>query len=113
MAPVACGEMAEEVLEARAVEEELTSDHAGDETGEVRPLPATKRAGDLAVRGEVTTAALAAAGGVVAGAATVAVVKAIGAVSRHNRGRIVRGRKPAKVVASRSFLVDIHVLGDR
>ena len=62
----------------------------------------------------MTTAALAAAGGVVAGAVTVAVVRAIGAVSRADRGRIVtRGRKPAKVVASRSFLVDIHVLGDR
>jgi hypothetical protein len=62
----------------------------------------------------MTTAALAAAGGVVAGAATVAVVRAIGAVSRANRGRVMtKGRKPAKVVASRSFLIDVHVLGDK
>ena len=105
--------MAEQVLNARAVEEEDVSDGAAIKPAEVRRLPVRKRGGDVELRNEVTTAALAAAGGVVAGAATVAVVRAIGAVSRSNRGRIVRGRKPAKVVASRSFLVDIHVLGDR
>ena len=104
--------MAEQVLDARAVEEEDASD-APSEQAEVRPLPVRRKVADVELRGEMATAALAAAGGVVAGAATVAVVRAIGAVSRANRGRIVRGRKPAKVVASRSFLVDIHVLGDR
>ena len=107
--------MAEQVLEAVAVEEEELSETApGVETAAVRPLPVRKRTADVELRNEVTTAALAAAGGVVAGAMTVAVVRAIGAVSRARGGRVVmKGRKPAKVVASRSFLVDIHVLGDR
>jgi hypothetical protein len=105
--------MAEQVLDAQAVEEEAP-EGAAEET-EVRRLPARKRVSELdLLRGEVTTAALAAAGGVVAGAATVAVVRAIGAAGRHRGSRIVtRGRRPAKVVASRSFLVDVHVLGDR
>ncbi|MGI8461605.1 MAG: hypothetical protein ACR2OC_08240 [Solirubrobacterales bacterium] len=106
--------MAEEVLDAQVIEEEAPD--AGDaEAATVRRLPVRKRGGELdAVRGEVATAALAAAGGVVAGAATVVVVRAIGAVSRSRSGRVMtRGRKPAKVVASRSFLVDVHVLGDR
>lgn len=105
---------AEEVLEARAVEEDLPADESAGEQAEVRRLPVRKRGGDLEpLRGEVATAALAAAGGVVAGAATVAVVRAIGAASRNGRGRVVKGRRPAKIVASRSFLVDIHLLGDR
>ncbi len=105
--------MAEQVLDAQAVEEEAPEGVA--EEGEVRPLPVHKRVGELdLLRGEMTTAALAAAGGVVAGAVTVAVVRAIGAVGRQRGSRIVtRGRRPAKVVASRSFLVDVHVLGDR
>jgi hypothetical protein len=103
----------EEVLDGQAVEEDATV--GTSEEGEVRRLPVHKRVGELdLLRGEVTTAALAAAGGVVAGAATVAVVRAIGAVGRHRGSRVVtRGRRPAKVVASRSFLVDVHVLGDR
>ena len=106
--------MAEQVLEAGAVEEEDVSGAAADEAAEVRQLPVNRRGADLELRGEMTTAALAAAGGIVAGAATVAVVRAIGAVSRANRGRVaVRGRRPAKVVASRSFLIDVHVLGDK
>jgi hypothetical protein len=105
--------MAEQVLDARAVEEEDVPATA-DEATEVRRLPVRRRGAEVELRGEVTTAALAAAGGVVAGAATVAVVRAIGAVSRANRGRVVtKGRKPAKVVASRSFLIDVHVLGDK
>ena len=105
--------MAEELLEVQAVEEEVP-EGAEVETGEVRPLPERRRGADLVARNEVTTAALAAAGGVVAGAATVAVVRAIGAVGR-SRGRSpgLRGRRPAKVVASRSFLVDVHLLGDK
>jgi hypothetical protein len=104
--------MAEQVLDAQAVEEEAPE---GASEGEVRRLPVRKRVGELdLLRGEVTTAALAAAGGVVAGAATVAVVRAIGALGRQRGSRVVtRGRRPAKVVASRSFLVDVHVLGDR
>ena len=57
---------------------------------------------------------MAAAGGALAGAATVAVVRAVGAVAA-NRGkrtprRLARRERP-NVVASRSFLVDVHLLG--
>jgi hypothetical protein len=67
------------------------------------------------LRTEVRTAALAAAGGLLAGAATVAAVRAVGAVtSRGSAPRLIRRRRdqrPTNVVASRSFLVDVHVLG--
>lgn len=80
----------------------------------VRVLP-RENAGSLALREEVRTAAIAAAGGVLAGAATVAAVRAVGAVSsrkRSGRGLSRRRReRPANVVASRSFLVDVHLLG--
>jgi hypothetical protein len=66
------------------------------------------------VRNEARTAAIAAAGGVLAGAATVAAVRAVGAAAVRKRS----GRRPtprregaAKVIASRSFLVDVHLLG--
>jgi hypothetical protein len=63
----------------------------------------------LALR-EARTAAIAAVGGVLAGAATVATVRA---VARKSSGRrLLPGRKhQPKVVASRSFLVDVHLLG--
>lgn len=66
------------------------------------------------IKGEVTTAALAVAGGALAGAATVAAVRAVGSVA--TGGRRARRRRPrrrpraSEVVASRSFLVDIHLL---
>jgi hypothetical protein len=64
----------------------------------------------LAVR-EARTAAIAAVGGVLAGAATVAAVRAVGSGKRAGKrlGRR-RGRRD-NVVASRSFLVDVHLLG--
>lgn len=88
---------------------------ARDATGPVRALPLAYEEPALPVlRAEVRTAALAAAGGVLAGAATVAAVRAVSAVSSRQRGsRRIAGRRqgPAKVVASRSFLVDVHLLG--
>jgi hypothetical protein len=68
------------------------------------------------LRTEVRTAAIAAAGGALAGAVTVAAVRAVGAVgSRGRSSRKVSRRKaaerPANVLASRSFLVDVHLLG--
>ncbi len=87
-----------------------------DATGPVRTLPLRyeepRRA--LALRPEVRTAALAAAGGVIAGAATVAAVRAVSAVGSRagTQRRLPRRReRPQKVVASRSFLVDVHLLG--
>jgi hypothetical protein len=66
------------------------------------------------LRGEVRTAAVAAAGGVLAGAATVVAVRAVGAIAsrRRSSGRLLgRRERPAKIVASRSFMVDVHLLG--
>jgi hypothetical protein len=105
--------MAEDVLETEAIE--VPADGEPVEETAVRPLPA-----GVAGREEVTvwtpevkTAALAAAGGIVAGAATVAVVRAAGrTASPKRRGR--RGlRRDQNIVASRSFLVDVHLLGSK
>lgn len=82
-------------------------------TGPVRTLPRPYEEPALPVlRSEVRTAAIAAAGGVLAGAATVAAVRAVSAVgSRSRTSRSGRRRGRANVVASRSFLIDVHVLG--
>jgi hypothetical protein len=81
----------------------------------VRALPLPYEEPALPVlRTEVRSAAIAAAGGVLAGAATVAAVRAVSAVgSRAARSprRLPRRRDRRDVVASRSFLVDVHLLG--
>jgi hypothetical protein len=89
-----------------------------DATDPVRPLPRPYEdpvePALPVLRTEVKTAAIAAAGGVLAGAATVAAVRAVSAVGSRSGSprRISRRReRPAKVVASRSFLVDVHLLG--
>ncbi len=107
--------MREELLETEAVELPGVD---GEPVGEARPLPVPAQGTtDLAVfSDEVKTAALAAAGGVLAGAATVAVVRATrAAASPKKRGRrMLRGKeRPQNVVASRSFLVDVHLLGSK
>lgn len=77
----------------------------------VRVLP-HERPGGLVLRDEARTAVVAAVGGILAGAATVAAVRAVGAVARSSQGRLLPRRKAQpKVVASRSFLVDVHLLG--
>lgn len=63
------------------------------------------------LRSEAQTAAVAAVGGVLAGAATVAAVRVVGAAAKRSRGRLLRRNRQPKVVASRSFLVDVHLLG--
>lgn len=99
--------MTEFELEAEVLAEE---DAGPGEAGPVRVLPERREeAGLPALRGGVRTAALAAAGGALAGAATVAAVRAVSSRGRR-RGLGWRARR-AKVVASRSFLVDVHVLG--
>jgi hypothetical protein len=82
----------------------------------VRALPLPYQESRLApvLRGEVRSAAIAAAGGVLAGAATVAAVRAVSAAGAkaHSPRRLVRRRRDRpNVVASRSFLVDVHLLG--
>jgi hypothetical protein len=98
-------------LEGEVLAEENVDD--GSEQA-VRIVERYEGASFPVLRGEARTAALAAAGGVLAGAATVAAVRAVGAAtSRRASQRRFFGRRerPAKVVASRSFLVDVHVLG--
>lgn len=100
-------------LEGELVSEEDVEAEAAEQ---VRALP---REYDLpkgalpALRSEVTTAAIAVAGGALAGAATVAAVRAVsGAGSQKRRSRrLAKRTRPTNVVASRSFLVDVHVLG--
>gem|GEM_PF-1244584 len=65
-----------------------------------------------ALRGDAGTAVAAAVGGVLAGAATVVAVRAVGSAVRNSPGRLLpRRKRQPKVVASRSFLVDVHLLG--
>ena len=99
-------------MDAEAIEEPARS---AEPDAPTRPLPARRQGSDVdAWRGEVRSAAIAAAGGVVAGVATVAVAKAAGAAVRRPRSRPRRRAKRERavdVVASRSFLIDVHVLG--
>ena len=85
-----------------------------DDAPTARPLPERRPAGEVSEwRGEARTVAIAAAGGLVAGAATVAVVKAASRAatpSKRSRRRLM-GREKQPVIASRSFLVDVHLLG--
>jgi hypothetical protein len=92
-------------------------DAAASDAEPVRALPLPYEESGLApvLRREVPTAVVAAAGGVLAGAATVAAVRAVGAVGSRTKARTPRrfGRRRDRreVVASRSFLVDVHLLG--
>jgi hypothetical protein len=101
-------------LDAQVVAEEDAA--PGEAADPVRPLPSAyvePEGSSLVLRPEVRTAALAAAGGVLAGAATVAAVRAVShAASRTRAPRLRRRRQERQnVIASRSFLVDVHLLG--
>lgn len=88
----------------------MDSSQSGEE---VRALPREfEGSGALpALKNEVTTAAIAVAGGAIAGAATVAAVRAVSGGSKRKARKLGRRGRPSNVVASRSFLVDVHVLG--
>ncbi len=76
----------------------------------VRPLPVRAQSRTIELWGrEFGPLAVAAAGGAAAGVAVVAVARAARAPRRPPRRGLFRRRE--KVVASRSFLVDVHVLG--
>ena len=101
----------DELLETEAIE--VADGDPGAFENTARPLPATvdQRTELSAWKGEVRTAALAAAGGLVAGAATVAVARATRGGSKRPSRRSQRAReRPVRVLASRSFLVDVHLL---
>ncbi len=107
--------MSELHLDAEVVAEEDAG--PAEATDPVRPLPAgyePDQGSALPVlRPEVKSAAIAAAGGVLAGAATVAAVRAVTSVASRAKAprRLGRRRERQHVVASRSFLVDVHLLG--
>ena len=75
----------------------------------VRPLPARSQGRTIEIWGREVPLAVAAAGGAAAGVAVVAVARATRSPRRPPRRGLFRRRE--KVVASRSFLVDVHVLG--
>jgi len=100
------------------VDGELVSEEDVEEveSDSVRALPReyeAEKSALPAIRGEMTTAAIAVAGGALAGAATVAAVRAVsgGGGPKRRGARMAKRARPANVVASRSFLVDVHVLG--
>jgi hypothetical protein len=79
-----------------------------------RPLPLRYEQPSAPGLREVRTAALAAAGGALAGVATVAAVRAVSGSATRRRNALRptrRSDRPPKVVASRSFLIDVHLLG--
>ena len=106
--------MREELLETEAVEVPSLADEEGNPAEPTaRPLPATvgQEAELAAWKGEARTVAIAAAGGIVAGAATVALARATrGGSSRRPAKRAKAKERPVKVLASRSFLVDVHLV---
>ena len=76
----------------------------------VRPLPVRAEGRTIEVWGREVPLVVAAAGGAAAGVAVVAIARsAARAPRRPPRRGLFRRRE--KVVASRSFLVDVHVLG--
>ena len=87
--------------------------HTGDDVIEaepVRPLPIRAEGRTIEIWGrEFSPVAVAAAGGAAAGMAVIAVTRASRSPRRPPRRGLFRRRE--KVVASRSFLVDVHVLG--
>jgi hypothetical protein len=96
-------------LEAEVIAEE---DGGTPEEGAARPLPIPYSQPAVPALREVGTAAIAAAGGALAGVATVAAVRAVSnAGIRKRPQRRLIGRSERPVVASRSFLIDVHLLG--
>jgi hypothetical protein len=93
------------------MEERIAATEVIVEAGPVRPVPAERPAGTLIVWGrEVGPLAVAATAGAAAGVAAVAVARA----ARPQRRRPPRRglfRRRERIVARRSFLVDVHVLG--
>jgi hypothetical protein len=92
------------------VSEEVQQAEEVIEAEPVRPLPVRVQGRTIEIWGrEVGPLAVAAAGGAAAGVVVIAVARAARSPRRPPRRGLFRRRE--KVVASRSFLVDVHVLG--
>ena len=90
--------------------EEQQRDAEVVEAEPVRPVPERRSSATIEIWGrQVGPLTVAAAGGAAAGLAVVAVARARRSSRRPPRRGLFRRRE--KVVASRSFLVDVHVLG--
>lgn len=104
----------ERVLDGDAVEETDSGLAEGSVLPEVRALPDRRSAAALdSWRGEVGAIAVVAAGGLACGVATVAALSAAAKSRSGARSRAIRrvsGNRDG-IVASRSFLVDVHLLG--
>jgi hypothetical protein len=97
-------------LEAEVIAEEDGGTPEEDGAARLLPLPYSQPA--VPALREVRTAAIAAAGGALAGVATVAAVRAVSSSAMRKRPqRRLIGRSERPVVASRSFLIDVHLLG--
>jgi hypothetical protein len=84
-------------------------------TADIDALPVLVQPSDRStalVAARPAQAAVVAAGSVVAGAATVMMVRRHRARKQAARSRRARGKAIGSIVASRSFLVDIHILSD-
>jgi Mrp family chromosome partitioning ATPase len=101
------------VVDAEAVEEPLGEEDQEPAEAPVRALAERRTPSELSAwRGEVRAIAVVAAGGIAAGAATVVAVSAAKAMTGGRTRRTARrARSDRDVIASRSFLVDVHLLG--
>lgn len=96
------------------VNEETTEEELAEEELDAVLVPATARAIEpLRTAPLAVQAAAVAATGFVAGAATIAVVRHHRVKKAAKKQRRTAQRQLASVVASRSFLVDVHLLGGR
>jgi hypothetical protein len=92
--------------------EELHASEVIVEAGPVRPVPAERPVGTIELWGrEVGPLAVAATAGAAAGVAAVAVARAAARPQRRRPPRRGLFRRRERIVAGRSFLVDVHVLG--
>jgi hypothetical protein len=90
--------------------EELQRAEPMVEAGPVRPLPVLRRHGTIELWGrQVGPLAVAATAGAAAGVAAVAVARAGRMERRPPRRGLFRRRE--RIIAGRSFLVDVHILG--
>jgi hypothetical protein len=83
--------------------------------GEVRPLPVLAETQVIQPRREVSlpAAVAAATGGFLLGIVSFVLVKLLRRPRRAVTLRVGSGRKRSQIAASRSFLVDVHLLKDK
>lgn len=96
-------ELAETTGDQAAAPLPVPRNKALPEASELRAIEA-RRDGDIAIR----NVAVATAGGIAAGAATVVIARTVQKLAKPTPG--LARRRRSDVVASRSFMVDVHML---